>query len=82
MITPERRCLGKVQHTRESALATVNEIRKHGDRKHTGNRNHNMKAYSCGFCGYWHVGHQGAPKRSNYKRVKNFHAPLRIESED
>lgn len=80
--TQGRSCEGKLAFTHAQALDMLQTMRKRSERTNTGNRNHSLKAYGCAFCGHWHIGHNGSPKRNNYKRdnrVRNYRI---IENED
>lgn len=65
-----RSCQGKAQLTRDDAERICREIRCRGERARN-RKHHNVKAYKCQWCGYWHVGHNGAPKHRNYKRARH-----------
>ena len=66
-----------MQLTRAEATRIVREIRRRGER--TRNRKHRMNAYRCDFCGAWHVGHDSAAKRWDYRRVKRIAFVLEME---
>lgn len=85
MKTRGRSCEGKVPLTRADAYAALQTMRKRSERRHTGNRNHSLKAYECIYCAAprnWHVGHNAPPKQKNYKRVKPIRNYRIVESED
>lgn len=69
MKPPDRSCDPKTRLTRSQASERVKTLRvviSHTRRT----KPHSIHPYHCMHCGGWHIGHDGPPKKSRYKRKK------------